>query len=163
LDPLSDVLALLKPRSYVSGGFAVDGDLAIKFPKHSGIKCYAILSGQCWLTVEGIADPLLLTAGDCYILPRGLPFSLSTDPSLTPVDFQIILAARNLETVSAPANGEGCYLVGGHFAFAAKQSTNACRSYINQYTRSTRGTSRSRLETGKRNASHERGVSFNRL
>ena len=27
MDPLSDVLSLLKPRSYASGGFDVGGDL----------------------------------------------------------------------------------------------------------------------------------------
>jgi hypothetical protein len=39
MDPLSDVLSLLKPRSYLSGGFGVDGDMAIRFPKHQDVKC----------------------------------------------------------------------------------------------------------------------------
>jgi hypothetical protein len=74
MDPLSDVLSLLKPRSYASGGFDLGGELAIRFPKHQGIKCYAMFSGQCWLSVEGVPDPALITAGDCFLLPRGLPF-----------------------------------------------------------------------------------------
>ena len=94
MDPLSDVLSLLKPRSYISGGFEVGGDMAIQFPKHQGIKCYAMVSGQCWLSVEGVPDPVLLTAGDCFLLPRGLPFCLATDLSLTPVDFHTLLSAR---------------------------------------------------------------------
>jgi hypothetical protein len=56
MDPLSEVLSLLKPRSYISGGFGVDGDLAVQFPKHPGIKCYALLRGECWLRVEGVRD-----------------------------------------------------------------------------------------------------------
>ena len=32
MDPLSDVLSLLKPRSYMSGGFDVGGDWSIQFP-----------------------------------------------------------------------------------------------------------------------------------
>ena len=56
MDPLSDVLSLLKPRSYMSGGFDVGGDWSIQFPdQHEGIKCYAVVSGQCWLSVEGVA------------------------------------------------------------------------------------------------------------
>ena len=47
MDPLSDVLSLLKPQSYISGGFGVDGDVAIQFPKYQGIKCYTMVSGQC--------------------------------------------------------------------------------------------------------------------
>jgi hypothetical protein len=46
MDPLSEVLALLKPQSYFAGGFAVRGEIAIQFPKHQGIKCYAVLTGQ---------------------------------------------------------------------------------------------------------------------
>ena len=85
MDPLSEVLALLKPQSLSSGGFMVPGDMAIYFPKHQGIKCYAVLAGQCWLVVEGVPDPILLDVGDCFILPRGLPFRLTTDLSLEPI------------------------------------------------------------------------------
>jgi AraC-like DNA-binding protein len=115
MDPLSDVLSLLKPRSYISGGFEVAGDMAIQFPKHQGIKCYAVVSGQCWLSMESVPDAVLLTAGDCFLLPRGLPFCLTTDLSLTPVDFSTLLSARkNGDTVSQHEGG-GRYIVGGHF------------------------------------------------
>ena len=89
MDPLSEVLALLKPQSLSSGGFIVPGDLAISFPKHRGIKCYAMLTGQCWLTVEGVAEPVRLEAGDCFVLPRGLPFQLTADLSLEPIDYTL--------------------------------------------------------------------------
>jgi AraC-like DNA-binding protein len=115
MDPLSDVLSLLKPRSYVSGGFDLGADLAIQFPKHQGIKCYAMFSGQCWLTVEGVSEPVLLTAGDCFLLPRGLPFSLATDLSLTPVDFNTLLAARKPGDAVSIHEGGGRYIAGGHF------------------------------------------------
>jgi AraC-like DNA-binding protein len=115
MDPLSDVLSLLKPRSYMSGAFALDGDLAIQFPKHQGIKCYAVFSGQCWLRVEGVPDPVLLRAGDCFLLPRGLPFSLATDLSLTPVDFNILLAARKSGDAVSNHGDAGHYIAGGHF------------------------------------------------
>jgi AraC-like DNA-binding protein len=115
MDPLSDVLSLLKPRSYISGGFEVNRDMAIQFPKHERIKCYAILAGQCWLTVEGVADPVLLTAGDCFLLPRGRPFCLATDLSIPPVDFRTLLSA--LKACAAVSSYEGAerYIVGGHF------------------------------------------------
>ena len=112
MDPLSDVLSLLKPQSYVSGGFAVDGELAIQFPKHQGIKCYAMLAGQCWLAVEGVSDAVLLTAGDCFLLPRGLPFRLATDLSLPPVNFQVLLGGGG--AVPIKQTGER-YIAGGHF------------------------------------------------
>jgi len=122
MDPLSDVLSLLKPRSYSAGGYEVGGDTAIQWPKHPGIKCYTVVSGQCWLIVEGVPDAVLLTAGDCFLLPRGLPFCLATDLSLTPVDFHTFLSARkNGDTVSPNQSG-GHYIVGGHFVLTGSHA-----------------------------------------
>jgi AraC-like DNA-binding protein len=122
LDPLSDVLSLLKPQSYISGGFGLDGDLAIQFPKHQGIKCYSMLSGQCWLSVEGVPDAVLLTAGDCFLLPRGLPFRLATDLSVTPVDFNILRTARMSGDVVSNEESGGGYIAGGHFILAGSHT-----------------------------------------
>jgi AraC-like DNA-binding protein len=116
MDPLSDVLSLLKPRSYVSGGYEIGSATSIQWPKHEGIKCYAVVSGQCWLSVDGVPDVVLLTAGDCYLLPPGPPFRLATDLSVTPVDFKSIRLARRSRSEVPSMEGDSCYLVGGHFA-----------------------------------------------
>ena len=116
MDPLSEVLALMKPQLYVAGGFAVRGDLAIHFPKHQGIKCYAMLAGQCWLVVESVPEPVLLHAGDCFLLPRGLPFRLATDLSIEPVLYTVALARFGM-TGEPPGVTVGArYIAGGHFA-----------------------------------------------
>jgi len=122
MDPLSDVLSLLKPQSYSAGGFPVDGDVAIQFPKHQGIKCYAVVSGQCWLSLEGVSEPVLLTTGDCFLLPRGRPFSLSTNLSLTPVDYRMLLEALKNDDAAAPHKGSEHYIVGGHFTLTGSHA-----------------------------------------
>jgi AraC-like DNA-binding protein len=122
MDPLSDVLSLLKPLSYAAGGFEVGGDTAIQWPKHPGIKCYAVLSGQCWLSVEGVPDAVLLTAGDCFLLPRGFPFCLTTDLSLTPVDFRTFLATRSTGNTVSQGKDRGHYIVGGHFVLTGSHA-----------------------------------------
>ena len=115
MDPLSDVLSLLKPRSYASGGFGLDSGVAIRWPEHAGIKCYAMLSGRCWLSVDGVPDAVLVTSGDCFLLPRGLPFCLATDLSLTPVDFATLRAAGKAGFAASSEEVTGNYLAGGHF------------------------------------------------
>ncbi len=128
MDPLSDVLSLLQPQSYVSGGFAVEGEMAIQWPRHAGIKCYAMLSGQCWLRVESVPEAVLLTAGDCFLLPRGLPFSLATNLSLTPVDFEIVRSTWKTGPLAPDPQIAGRYLVGGHFLLTGSHADLLLRS-----------------------------------
>jgi len=119
MDPLSDVLSLLKPRSYVSGGFDVGGGLSVQFARHEGIKCYAVVSGEGWLSVEGVPDAVRLTTGDCFLLPHGRPFRLATDLTAPPIDALTILATarRNGGVVSINGGGD-CFIAGGHFALS---------------------------------------------
>ncbi len=117
-DPLSEVLALMKPHSLSSGGFMMRGEMAISFPQHQGIKCYAMLAGECWLAVEGVAEPVLLRTGDCFLLPHGRPFRLATDLALEPLDYTIALG-RLSKTDEVPHAGEGGrHIAGGFFGFA---------------------------------------------
>jgi AraC-like DNA-binding protein len=118
MDPLSDVLALLKPRSYVARGFEVGGDFSIQFPTHDGIKCYAIEFGQAWLVMEGMPKPVLLTAGDCFMLPSGRSFCLTTDPALTPVDYRALISTPADGNVLVFNGGGKAAVVGGHFALS---------------------------------------------
>lgn len=122
MDPLSEVLALMKPQTYVSGGFAVPGEMAIQFPKHQGIKCYAMLAGQCWLVVEGVPEPVLLQAGDCFLLPRGLPFRLATDLSLEPILFSDALTRLGIIREASGVTVGVRYIAGGHFALTGSHA-----------------------------------------
>lgn len=122
MDPLSEVLSLLKPTSYAAGGFGTEGDLSIQWPRHDGIKCYALLAGECWLVVEGAGDPVRLRAGDCFLLPRGLPFRLTTDLALTPIDFLVLRREGRVSGVTKNATGAARFLAGGHFALAGSHA-----------------------------------------
>jgi len=122
MDPLSDVLSLLKPTSLLSGGLDGRGDLSIQFPRHEGIKCYAVVSGQCWLAVDSVPEPVLLKTGDCFLLPAGQPYRLASDLALPPVDASTIFT-QELNGGIATYNGGGdCFIVAGHFVLAGKNA-----------------------------------------
>jgi AraC-like DNA-binding protein len=123
MDPLSDVLSLLKPRSYVSAGFDAGGDWSIQFSdQHGRIKCYAVVSGACWLSVEGVPDPVRLKAGDCFVLPSGRPFRLASDMALTPVDAGTVFPpARDGGVVTFNGGGD-FFLVGSRFAVSGDRA-----------------------------------------
>lgn len=117
MDPLSDILSLLKPHGYMAGGFDAAGPWSVQFPRHDGIKFYSVVSGQCWLSIEG-AEAVRLRAGDCLLLPRGLPFRLASDLALTPVDALSVITTAPQGGITT-LNGGGDYFgFGGYFAFA---------------------------------------------
>lgn len=85
MDSLSDVLSLLRPSSSVSSGVDVGGDWALQFPAQDRlIKCYAVVTGGCWLAVDGVAGAIRLKTGDCFVLPGGRPFRLASSLALPP-------------------------------------------------------------------------------
>ncbi len=118
MDPLSNVLSLLKPHTYAAGGFELGGAWSIQFNAHSGIKCYAVVSGACWLAVDGVTGPVRLMAGDCVLLPNGRPFRLAQDLGLAPVPFLDLRAGEWRGGVAVLNGGGDAMILGGHFAFA---------------------------------------------
>lgn len=115
MDPLSAVLTLLKPRNYLSAGFEAAGDWSIQFPDHrNGIKTGAVATGQGWLVVEGEAAPVLLFAGDCFLLPRGCAFRLASDLTLQPME-----AGQVFEGL--PTGAVACLNGGGEFSMVSNR------------------------------------------
>ena len=122
MDPLSDVLSLLKPRSYVYGGFDMAGDWSIQFQRHAGIKCYALVSGACWLVVEDAPEPVRLETGDCFLLATGRPFRLTNDLSLPPVDALAFLQTPRVGGVRSVNGGGEVFIAGSHFVLSGDQA-----------------------------------------
>ena len=119
MDPLSDVLSLLKPRNYLSAGLEAGGDWSIQFPdQQAAIKCGAVVSGQCWLSVEGVTDAVRLETGDCFLLPRGRPFRLASDMDLPAVDARTIFSPARTGGVTSHNGGGDFLLVGSRFALS---------------------------------------------
>jgi AraC-like DNA-binding protein len=116
MDPLSDVLALLKPRSHMAGGFDVGEPWSIRFDRYEGVKCYGAVAGACWLEIEGGDEPTRLTTGDYFILPRGLPFRLASDLEATPVDAKTVFSTPANGALRVFNGGGDCMIAGGHFA-----------------------------------------------
>jgi AraC-like DNA-binding protein len=121
IDPLSDVLSLLRPRSSVSAFLDAGGDWSIQFPREGGIRFHAVISGHCWLAAEGVPDPVRLNPGDCFLLPSGRPFRLASDLTLPPDDAYAVLSAKRDGV--ATCNGGGDFLgVGCLFTLAGRNA-----------------------------------------
>lgn len=120
-DPLSDALSLLRPRTYHCGGLDLGTSSCVEFPRHSGMKCYAVISGQAWLMVEGGPNVTHLKAGQCFLLPRGSSFRLAGAARL--LDDQSTVFPEDRCGAIIRFNGGGkSLLIGAHYAFAGEHA-----------------------------------------
>ena len=116
LDPLSDILSLLRPESYLTAGLDVGGDWALRFENRPGrIKCYAVMSGTCWLRVDEAGGPVRLTAGDCFVSPSGRSFTLASALDLTSAPAGEVFANARHGDVVVHNGGGAAFLAGTRF------------------------------------------------
>lgn len=117
MDPLSDVLSLLRPKSHLAAALDMGGNWSIQFPdQQGGIKCSAMVSGACWLAVDGAVAPVQIQAGDVFLLPSGRPFRLATDLNLQPVDAVDIIPANRVGSISTINGGGDAFLISSRFS-----------------------------------------------
>jgi AraC-like DNA-binding protein len=115
MDPLSDVLSLMQPRNYMSAGFDVGGDWSIRFPdQQAAIKTGAVVSGGCWLEVDGDV-PVRLAAGDSFVLPSGRTFRLARDLALPSVEARDVFVRPSNGAITVHKGGGDCLMVSSRF------------------------------------------------
>lgn len=118
-DPLSDVLVILNPRGYISGGIDAGGDWSIEFEKDGYFRCFAIVSGGGWLAMEGVPEAVCLHEGDFVVLPHGRPFRLASDLAIAPVGIMSVFTAPlNGSVLCWQGGGGACLALGALFTFA---------------------------------------------
>ncbi|WP_026046799.1 AraC family transcriptional regulator [Sphingomonas sp. PAMC 26621] len=116
-DPLSDVLSLVRTRGFMSGGLDMGGAWAYSFEADGAFRCFAVVSGQCWLSLADGSNPILVSEGEFFAMPHGKRFSLTSDPAIIPTDiYQEMDGPLNGRVLSLRGGG-GCCLFGAIFTF----------------------------------------------
>lgn len=113
MDPLSDVVALLRPSAAVSKPISAKGRWGVRYDAYDAPGFTIVLSGQAWLTLDG-REPLRLSEGDFLLSPTTPPFSLSNEPGIAcqPVE-PLNEAVRHGEQTGKP----DFVALGGSFSF----------------------------------------------
>lgn len=93
VDPLSDILTLLRIESVLSARLEARGPHAFRYPAYSHMKFGGVIEGDCWIWVDG-EQPVRLIAGDFYLLTDGRCYCVATDLNLEPIDGATLFAAN---------------------------------------------------------------------
>ena len=85
----------------------------------SDLAHFAMLTrGNCWLSVEGLAEPIPLTGGDCFLLARGTKIVLRDSPRTRPKwSFREVGASANGNVALCGGGGAPTTIVCGSLSF----------------------------------------------
>ncbi len=118
VDPLSEVIALLRPRTVFTKGISGAGRWGVRYTDFGHPSFCTVIAGSCRLAVDGEA-PVVLESGDFLLLPATPAFAMTGFEPVTP---------ERIDSGRKPAqSGEVRYgrrggpadvrLLGGYFLF----------------------------------------------
>ena len=122
-DPLSEVIALLQPRTVFAKRISGAGRWGVRYSEFGQPSFCIVLEGSCRLAVDG-QRPLTLEAGDFVLLPATPGFTMSGFEPVTPEPIDPKLASTTLGEVRH-GRREGrpdVRLLGGWFSFDSPDS-----------------------------------------
>jgi AraC-like DNA-binding protein len=122
-DPLSEVIALLQPRTVFSKQITGAGRWGVRYSAFGQPSFCAVLEGSCHLAVDG-QRPLTLEAGDFVLLPSTPGFTMSGFEPVTPERIDPKVAPAPIGEVRHGRRGgrPDVRLLGGYFVFDSPDS-----------------------------------------
>jgi AraC-like DNA-binding protein len=118
VDPLSEVIALLRPRTVFSKVISGAGRWGVRYSDFGQPSFCTVLDGSCRLAVDG-QDALTLEAGDFVLLPTTPGFTMSGFDPVTPtfIDPNATPAPTDEIRHGSPEGDPDVRLLGGYFVF----------------------------------------------
>jgi AraC-like DNA-binding protein len=81
MDPLSDVIALLRPSTAMSKPITGRGRWGVRYASHNAPGFTIILAGECWFSFDG-SEPVCVQKEDFLLLPSTPSFTMSSHRGL---------------------------------------------------------------------------------
>lgn len=81
MDPLSDIIALLRPHAAFSKPITGRGRWGVRYAAYESPSFCIVLSGHSWFARDG-EEPGLLARGDFMLLPVTPAFTLVSEPGV---------------------------------------------------------------------------------
>jgi AraC-like DNA-binding protein len=118
VDPLSEIITLVRPRTVFSKGISGAGRWGVRYSEFGQPSFSAVLEGRCRLVVDGQAA-VVLEAGDFVLLPATPGFTMSGFEPVTPVriDPKVTLSPTGEVRHGRRGGPPEVRLLGGYFAF----------------------------------------------
>ncbi|EEF23687.1 conserved hypothetical protein, partial [Ricinus communis] len=127
-DPLSEILDVLQPSSYMFRAIDARGEWLLQFPGVDGLRCYAVTRGQIWIHIDGEAHPREIRAGGCLVLTCKHAIKLGSSMTRFADDAVGVMTAAPWGGVVNINGGGEVYGLGGFFMFEGQAAKQLLRS-----------------------------------
>jgi AraC-like DNA-binding protein len=102
MDPLSDIVALLRPRAAIAKPISWRGRWGVRYRAYDAPGFTLVLTGEAWVAL-GDREPLRIAEGDFLLLPTTPAFSLYSEPGVACIPAEPLAeAVRHGEQDGAP-------------------------------------------------------------
>ncbi|WP_028063793.1 AraC family transcriptional regulator [Solirubrobacter soli] len=115
-DPLTEIIALLRPRTVFSKRVSGAGRWAVRYAAYGHPSFCTVLEGSCLLAVDG-APAITLEAGDFLLLPSTPSFVMSGLDPVEPVDVEPDEGEDGEVRHGRPDGPPDVLQLGGYFLF----------------------------------------------
>jgi len=131
-DVLGDLLQSLRLHSTLYCRATMGAPWGFGVPPRAVASFHLVTGGTCWLTVEGMDTPMLLTEGDLVILPHGHAHTLTDHPTTRVTRLEDLMSKQSgaqVRLVSRGGQGAVTTLVCGGFELE-EETTNPLISIL---------------------------------
>ena len=124
VDPLSEIIELLRPRAVFTKGISGAGRWGVRYGEFGHPSFAIVIEGACRLAVDG-QQPLTLEAGDFMLLPKTPGFTMTGFEPVIPEIIDPHVAALSAEGEVRHGDQDGppsVRILGGYFVFDSEDS-----------------------------------------
>ncbi|HEY0123744.1 MAG TPA: AraC family transcriptional regulator [Rhizobium sp.] len=113
MDPLSEIIALLRPNAAIAKPISGRGQWGVRYQAHDAPGFTIVLAGKAWIVFDG-REPLQLAQGDFLLMPTTPAFSLCSKLSVACIPVE----PKGEAVRHGEQEGEADFVaLGGSFAF----------------------------------------------
>lgn len=131
MDPIADIFRTMQLRAVVHARLEATAPWGLMHtPAEADSKAHSlavspselaffgmIARGNCWLSVQGIAEPLPLTGGDCFLLAPQNAYTLRDHPGTHPTSFCDAVPADGSNVIRSGGGGVPTTIISGLLSF----------------------------------------------
>ena len=121
MDPLDEVLSAMRVESALYARLEAGAPWGLSFRGGNNARFGLVVRGGCWLTTQAskatASKPVALSAGDCFVIPHGMAYTLRDDLKSPTVNCADIVRENIGGVVELGGGGAQTTVISGWFLF----------------------------------------------